>query len=165
MTVPFRPPPLAGFYAGCGTGLPGTDEGTDHTAALIRAREEGFAEGRALGREEGHASGLSEGEAQTRDAIKPELNALHELNAKHGRYDAVAQALRLVLEARATDRAALESDVRGVIAAMLRRLFPLLLSRAAGGEIAALLGEALTERAPERLTLRAHPETLASVAA
>lgn len=59
----------------------------------------------------------------------------------------------------------LEEATRAAIVATLRVLFPTLLERAAGQEIATLLAEALTERAPEALTLRAHPTTLHSVAA
>lgn len=52
-----------------------------------------------------------------------------------------------------------------MLAAALEALFPALLARAAGGEVLALLADALTERATETLTLRAHPDTLAAAQA
>jgi flagellar biosynthesis/type III secretory pathway protein FliH len=155
MTARFRPPPLARFYAG---------DGADHAAALIQAREEGFAEGRALGAREGHTAGRAEGETQTRDAMGPELDALYKSSAKRERYDAVADALRHLITQREADLAAREILVRDVAIAALRTLFPVLLSHAAGPEIAALLAAAVNERGHETLTLRAHPDTLAAVA-
>jgi hypothetical protein len=156
MTTRFRPPPLAEFYMAI------TD---DRAAALNKAREEGYAEGLANGMRRGHAAGLAEGEARTRDAMLPELDALQENSAKRDWYESVALTLRRLLQARESDLTALENSVREVAAASLGTLFPVLLSRAAGAEIAALVGDALAERAPEILTLRAHPDTLAAVAA
>jgi len=89
---------------------------------------------------------------------------LRENIAKRDRRIGVADALRQVLAARDTDRASIERATRETAAAALQTLFPTLLARAAGAEIAALLADALTERAPETLTLRAHPDTLATVA-
>ena len=63
------------------------------------------------------------------------------------------------------DRQALEHATRTAIVAVLRMLFPTLLEQTSGQEIAALLTEELTERAPEALTLRAHPDTLRAVGA
>ncbi|MGD0433291.1 MAG: hypothetical protein ABSA58_19590 [Acetobacteraceae bacterium] len=154
MSLRFRPPPLAGFYEG---------DGADHAAALVEAREQGFAEGREKGLLEGHAAGVADGEARTRGVLLPELDALQESSAKRDRYDAVAFALRQLLEGRERDLAALETNVREVATAALRALFPVLLSHAIGPEIAALVASALAERAPETLTLRAHPDTLAAV--
>ena len=156
MSLRFRPPPLAGFYAG---------GDADHAAALVEAREQGFAEGHATGLLEGRAAGLADGATQARDELLPELDALQESSAKRIRYDAVAQSLQRLIGERASDLAALESAVREVATAALRTLFPVLLNRAAGAEIAAILADALAERAPETLILRAHPDTLAAVAA
>ena len=55
--------------------------------------------------------------------------------------------------------------MRETAAVALRTLFPTLLASAAGLEIATLLADALAERAPEALVLRAHPDTLATIAA
>jgi flagellar biosynthesis/type III secretory pathway protein FliH len=154
MSLRFRPPPLAGFYEG---------DGADHAAALVLAREQGFAEGHASGAVEAHAAGVAEGEARTRDAMEPELNALQQSSAKREQRDSVAQALRHLLDGREHDLLALEKTVRDVVTVALRALFPVLLSHAAGAEIAALVAVAMTERGHETLTLRAHPDTLAAV--
>jgi flagellar biosynthesis/type III secretory pathway protein FliH len=146
---------LAGFYAA---------PNADYARALADTRELGFAEGRAQGLLEGHAAGHAEGGEEARAALQPDLDALREGCAKHEAQGAVAEALRQVLTARDTDLASLERSVRDIAAATLQTLFPALLSRAAGPEIAALLAGALAERAPEVLTLRAHPDTLAAVA-
>ncbi len=58
------------------------------------------------------------------------------------------------------------SAPRGKVAATaLQALFPTLLATAAGAEIAVMLADVLAERAPETLILRAHPDTLATIAA
>src|ERR1700722_17962588 len=154
MSLRFRPPPLGGFYEG---------SGADHAAALAEAREQGFAEGHAKGVMEGHLAGVADGESRTRDVLLPELDALQESSAKRDRCDAFALALRRLLGERERDLTALEAEVREIASAALRALFPVLLSNAVGAEIAALVTGALVERAPETLTLRAHPETLAAV--
>ncbi|EFH11010.1 hypothetical protein, partial [Teichococcus cervicalis] len=76
-----------------------------------------------------------------------------------------ATALERLLASRAEDRRMLDADLRAALVAALEALFPTLLARAAGGEVAALLAEALTERAADRITLRAHPATLAAMQA
>jgi flagellar biosynthesis/type III secretory pathway protein FliH len=156
MSLRFRPPPLAGFFEG---------DGADHAAALLEARDQGFAEGHAKGVLEGHAAGVADGEARTRGVLLPELDALQESSAKRDRYDTVAVMLRRLLEGRERDLTALEVEVRETVTAALRTLFPVLLSQAIGTEIASLAATALMERTPETLTLRAHPETLAAVSA
>jgi flagellar biosynthesis/type III secretory pathway protein FliH len=156
MSLRFRPPPLAGFYSA---------PDVDNTDALTEARQEGFAEGRTHGMREGHAAGLAEGVEKTRAALQPELDALRETSAKRDRRVGVADALRQVLAARDVDLAVLENAFREAAVAALQKLFPTLLASAAGTEIAALLADALTERTSETLMLRAHPETLATVAA
>jgi len=156
MSNRFRPPPLALFYA---------SPDADHARALAAARDQGFAEGHAQGLVDGHGSGLAEGIAETRTAVQAELEALREICAKREAEGAVADALRRLLAGREADIAALEGAVRELAAVALRTLFPTLLDAAAGTEIARLLADTLADRAPEALTLRAHPGTLVAVAA
>ena len=151
----FVPPAVAAFGVGPDAELAQT---------LAQARDDGFAEGREVGRREGHSAGLHEGEAAATAAHQIEFAALQEMFAKHQATLAVTTALEQVLDARSADRQTLEDTTRIGIVAVLRMLFPTLLEQTAGQEIAALLTEALTDRAPETLTLRAHPDTLRAVA-
>ena len=155
MSRRFVPPAVAAFGGG---------PDADLARTVAQARDEGFAEGRDSGFQAGHAAGMRDGEAAAAAAYQTELAALQEKFAKQQATLAVTEALDRLLAARAEDRAALEDDTRAAILTALRVLFPTLLEQAAGGEIAALLAEALTERAPEALTLRANPATLRSVA-
>jgi hypothetical protein len=150
----FRPPPLAVFY-------PAAD--ADLAVAESATRDLGFAEGHAQGLREGHEAGFVDGAAEARAALQPELDALRDASAKRDRRVGVANALREVLAARDNDVAALERETREIAAAALETLFPTLLAAAAGAEVAAFLANALSERAPAALTLRAHPETLATI--
>jgi hypothetical protein len=97
--------------------------------------------------------------------MQPELDLLRENRARRDRRIGVADTLRQVLAARDTDVALLETAMREAATVALRTLFPTLLASATGTEIAALLATALIERGPETLMLRAHPDTLATVAA
>jgi hypothetical protein len=155
MSRRFRPPPLAGFYI---------EPGSEHATALHEARGQAFADGRADGLLEGHATGFAEGQAKTRAELQAELDTLHETLAKCEKRETIGNAMERLLAVRDVDLAALESTVRDVAVIALRTIFPVLLSRAAGAEIAALLAGALTDRGPEVLTLRAHPETIAALA-
>jgi flagellar biosynthesis/type III secretory pathway protein FliH len=155
MSRRFRPPPLAGFYI---------EPGSEHATALHEARGRAFADGRADGLLEGHATGFAEGQAKTRAELQAELDTLHETLAKCEKRETIGNAMERLLAVRDVDLATLESTVRDVAVIALRTIFPVLLSRAAGAEIAALLAGALTDRVPEVLTLRAHPETIAAVA-
>jgi hypothetical protein len=152
----FHPPPLAGFYA---------SPEADQAQTLAETRDLGFAEGHSAGMQKGYESGFMEGAAETRAALQPELDALRESSGNRERRVGVADALRRVLAARDTDLAAVERASREVAVAALQALFPTLLAKAAGAEIAAMLADALAERAPETLILRAHPDTLATIAA
>jgi len=156
MSRRFQPPPLARFYD--------TTE-VDQVQALNDARATGFAEGSSVGRQQGYEAGFAEGAAETRAALQPELDALRESSANRDRRVGVIDALRQVVATRQADLAALEQASRDVIASVLEALFPTLLAAAAGREIAALLAEALAERAPDSLILRAHPDTLSVIAA
>jgi flagellar biosynthesis/type III secretory pathway protein FliH len=156
MSRRFHPPPLAAFYAS-----PEVDE----AQTLAETRDQGFAEGHSAGLKQGYEAGFMEGAAETRAALQPELDALRESSGNRERRIGVAEALRRVLAARDADLATVERASRELAAAALQALFPTLLASAAGSEIAALLADALAERAPETLILRAHPETLATIAA
>jgi len=155
MTRTFRPPPLAVFYA---------PPDAELARAQAETRDQGFAEGHAKGLREGHEAGFAEGVAEARAALQPELDGLRESSAKRDRRVGVADALRQVLAARDTDLAALERELRETAATALQTLFPTLLQAAVGGEITALLAGALTERSPEALILRAHQDTLDTIA-
>jgi hypothetical protein len=156
MSRRFLPPPLAGFYAS-----PEVDE----AQTMADTRAQGFAEGHSAGRRQGYEAGFMEGAAETRAALQPELDALRESSGNRERRVGVADALRRVLAARDTDLASVERASRELAAAALQALFPTLLATAAGSEIAAMLADVLAERAPETLILRAHPDTLATIAA
>jgi hypothetical protein len=155
MSRRFHPPPLAGFYI---------EPGSEQATALHEARGQAFADGRADGLLEGHATGFAEGQAKTRAELQAELDTLHETLAKCEKRETIGNAMERLLAVRDVDLATLESTVRDVAVIALRTIFPVLLSRAAGAEIAALLAGALTDRVPEVLTLRAHPETIAALA-
>jgi flagellar biosynthesis/type III secretory pathway protein FliH len=155
MSRRFHPPPLAGFYASAEI---------DHARTLAETRDQGFAEGQSAGRTQGYEAGFMEGAAEARAALQPELDVLRESSGNRERRIGVAEALRRVLAEREADLAAVERASREVAISALQALFPVLLARAAGKEIAALLADVLAERAPETLTLRAHPDTLATIA-
>jgi hypothetical protein len=156
MSRRFHPPPLAGFYA---------SPEVDAAQTLADLREQGFAEGQSAGRKQGYEAGFMEGAAETRAALQPELDVLRESSGNRERRVGVADALRRVLAARDADLANVERASRELAAAALQALFPTLLATAAGAEIAAMLADVLAERAPETLILRAHPDTLATIAA
>jgi hypothetical protein len=156
MSRRFHPPPLADFYV---------SPEVDHAKTLVEIRDQGFAEGHGAGLKQGYEAGFMEGSAETKAALQPELEVLRESSGSRERRVGVAEALRRVMAARDTDLAAVERSSREVAAAALQALFPTLLAKAAGMEIAAVLADVLAERAPETLTLRAHPDTLATIAA
>jgi hypothetical protein len=155
MSRRFHPPPLAGFYA-CPE--------VDHAQTLAETREKGYAEGHSAGRKQGYEAGFIEGAAEARAALQPELDVLRESSGNRERRVGVADALRRVLAARDADLATVERASRELAATALQALFPTLLAAAAGPEITALLADVLAERAPETLILRAHPDTLATIA-
>lgn len=156
MSRRFLPPPLTGFYA-----PPEADE----VDTLADIRQQGYAEGHSAGQKQGYEAGFMEGAAETRAALQPELDVLRESSGNRERRVGVADALRRVLAARDADLATVERASREAATAALQALFPTLLATAAGTEIAALLANTLAERAPEQLILRAHPDTLATIAA
>ena len=156
MSRRFLPPPLTGFYA-----LPEPD----HVQTMAETRDQGYAEGHAAGLRQGYEAGFVEGAAEARAALQPELDVLRETSGNRERRIGVADALRRLLVARDADLAVLERASREVATAALQALFPTLLATTAGAEIATLLADVLAERAPETLILRAHPDTLAIIAA
>ena len=156
MSRRFLPPPLTGFYA--------VTE-VDHTQTLAEMRNQGFADGHSVGLKQGYEAGFAEGAAESRAALQPELDVLRESSGNRERRVGVADALRRLLAARDADFATVERASREVATAALQALFPTLLATAAGAEIAVLLADVVAERAPERLVLRAHPDTLATIAA
>ncbi|WP_159999507.1 hypothetical protein [Roseomonas sp. 18066] len=151
---PFHPPAL--------TALVADEDGS--AAARLRAEERIRSTALESGRMRGLEEGLVRGRAEGREAGKAE--AAKEARAELARRGlrgaaAAAEALEQLLERRADDRRMLDADLRAALVAGLQAVFPALLAHAAGGEVAALLAEALTERAGDTITLRAHPATLA----
>lgn len=134
----------------------------DDEAALARAA--GFAEGHASGLLEGRLAGQREGEARAREEAREELAALRGKLAKFEASEGVTGALDRLLAARDETDRDLEAAARTVLVSALRALFPALLASAAGAEVALVVNDALSVRAPEELTLRAHPDTLARLA-
>ncbi|WBV45546.1 hypothetical protein [Pseudoroseomonas cervicalis] len=158
MVRPYHPPSLSALIA--------DEDGT--TAARLAAEERIRAIALETGRQRGLEEGLARGRAEGRLAgrAEAEREAAEEM-ARRGETGAAlaASALERLLAGRAEDRRLLDADLRAALVAALQALFPTLLARAAGGEVAALLAEALTERAADRITLRAHPATLAAMQA
>ncbi|ONG48353.1 hypothetical protein BKE38_22055 [Pseudoroseomonas deserti] len=151
---PFHPPALTALIA--------DEDGS--AAARLRAEERIRSTALEAGRMRGLEEGLALGRAEGREAGKAE--AAKEARAELARRGlrgaaAAAEALEQLLARRAEDRRMLDADLRAALVAGLQAVFPALLARAAGGEVAALLAEALTERAADTITLRAHPATLA----
>jgi hypothetical protein len=156
MSRRFLPPPLTGFYA-----APDADE----AQTLAETRNQGFADGHSAGLKQGYEAGFMEGAAESWAALQPELDVLRQSSGNRERRVGVADALRRVLAARDADLATVERASREVATAALHTLFPTMLATAVGAEIAVLLADVLAQRAPERLILRAHPDTLATIAA
>ncbi|HEX2940348.1 MAG TPA: hypothetical protein VHO91_04815 [Rhodopila sp.] len=140
-------------------------EGPRYEAACERAqaREDGFTEGLRAGREEGYAAGVRQGEEQATAAYQIELSKLHAEYARQHTIEVILGALQQLLHSREETRLALEAAARAVIQSALRSLFPVLLASAAGQEIAALIEETVRERGTIGVTVRAHPDTIASV--
>ncbi len=136
---------------------------SDAAFEVARAREEGYAEGLRIGRHEGHLAGLRQGEERAGETYRTELGKLREAYSQQHSIEVVRSALQELLAAREEARHDLEAAARMAIVAALRTLFPTLLAQAAGQEIAALVTEAMSERGVEAVTLRAHPDTIASV--
>jgi len=131
-------------------------------AAVEAARANGLAEGQARGWSEGRESGLREGETKARGELQQRIAALElDLTAARGTH-AVGESLARLLASRDADRAAMEAECRSAIAAALRVLFPALLARGFGEEVAGLVTEALSLRQAERIVARAHPQTAAA---
>jgi flagellar biosynthesis/type III secretory pathway protein FliH len=136
---------------------------SDAAFEVARAREEGYAEGLRIGRHEGHLAGLRHGEERAGETYRAELSKLREAYFEQHSIEVVRSAFQELLAAREEARRDLEAATRVAIVGALRTLFPTLLAQAAGQEIAALVTEALSERGVEGVTLRSHPETIASV--
>jgi len=158
MLRPFQPPSLLVLAA--------EEDGSaaERLRSEERIRATAMEAGRRLGLEEGLARGRSEGHAEGRAEAERVLRAEMEQRSRQGAA-AAAAALEALLTRRAEDRRLLDTELRATVVAVLETLFPVLLARAAGGEVVALLAAALTERAADTITLRAHPETLAAAQA
>ncbi|MDJ0390352.1 hypothetical protein QMO56_19755 [Roseomonas sp. E05] len=158
MLRPFQPPSLLALVA----------EEDGSAAARLRAEERiratALEAGRQRGLEEGLERGRAEGQAAGRAEAERALQAEMTQRSRQGAA-AAAAALEALLARRAEDRRLLDTDQRAAVVAVLEALFPVLLARAAGGEVVALLAAALTERAADTITLRAHPDTLAAAQA
>lgn len=131
---------------------------------LSRIRSEAMALGQAAGWAEGHASGLAEGLARGGELAEARIADLTALAAGAPARGAIAAAIAELHALLPRALAETERRATEALEAALRHLFPVLLARAAAGEIAALARAALIEHAGE-LTLRAHPDTLPALAA
>jgi flagellar biosynthesis/type III secretory pathway protein FliH len=156
MSRRFIPPSVATFLDG---------PLSDTARSIAAARDESYAEGLANGRREGHAAGLREGISQSQEARALEMANLENDFAKQHAVGCVLAAFEKLLAAQDTTRHTLERETLDVMIAALRALFPLLLARAQGAEIAALVCEALSEHRSERVSLRASPDTIGLVKA
>ncbi|PHK93699.1 hypothetical protein CR162_17070 [Pseudoroseomonas rhizosphaerae] len=153
MARPFQPPSLYALLA--------DEDGTAaaRLAAEERIRAQAHEAGRQRGLEEGLARGRGEGEAAGRARLEQDMQAALALHAQRGAA-AAAAALEALLRQRDEERLRQDAHLRGLVAAALEAVFPVLLARAAGGEVAALLAAALAEREADGITLHAHPATL-----
>ncbi|MFC3126156.1 hypothetical protein ACFOD4_13895 [Pseudoroseomonas globiformis] len=155
MMRPYQPPSLLALIS--------DEDGTTASRMLAeeRIRSAAFAAGRQQGLEEGLRLGREEGLVVARGEAERDLQA--EL-LKRGQQGAAAcaAALQALLSRRDEDRRALDAALRAALGAALQAVFPVLMSRAVGSEVAALAVAALTERGEDMLTLHAHPDTLAA---
>ncbi|MFC7611437.1 FliH/SctL family protein [Teichococcus aestuarii] len=151
---PFQPPPLRVLIAD-------EDGSTAALAAEERIRLQALELGRQRGFEEGMARGRSEGEAASRALAEQAMQAALATRGQQGAV-AASEALQALLKRRAEDRRQLDAELRAALVAALEAVFPVLLAHAAGGEVAALLAQALTERGTDTITLQAHPDTLSA---
>jgi flagellar biosynthesis/type III secretory pathway protein FliH len=153
---PFTPPSLQALIA--------NEDGTAAARLLSDERIRAVAE--ASGRREGFAEGLAQGRAESLATARATAGReMQEEMARRGLQGAAAaaEALQTLFAWREADRRGLDADLRAALVAALQVVLPGLLARAAGGEVAALLAQALTERAADTITLRAHPATLAEM--
>jgi flagellar biosynthesis/type III secretory pathway protein FliH len=155
MRRPYQPPSLLTLISG--------EDGSSAARLLAeeRIRNTALAAGRQQGFEEGQRQGREEGIAVARAEAERNLQVELAQRAQQGAA-AASSALKALLAQRQADRAALDVDLRLTLRAALNTLFPVLMARAMGEEVTALLTTALTERQSDVLTLRAHPDTLAA---
>ena len=153
MMRPFMPPPLASLGLGGDANGHGADQ-RQVQAAFQAGRAQGLEEGRAQGRKEGLAAGqqqgLSQAEAHSAERERQGLGALN-------------NALASLLANREADRQAMDAAGRAALAALLDLVAPTLLASGLGAELQAVLAEALERRGTDKVTLRAHPKTLAAL--
>ena len=154
MTRPFIPPQIDALTDGEGAlAARAMAEERISAAAFEAGHARGLAEGMARGRQEGIAAGREEAERSAQAAA-----AARERDGTK----VVEAALAALLAARAEDRRAIDAEARATLVAALSALAPTLLNGSVGGELAALIGEALESRGSETVVLRAAPETLAA---
>jgi hypothetical protein len=156
MSRRFIPPPAAAFGQGVEA---------EQAQGLVRARDEAYAEGHAAGLAAGLETGRQEGMAAVREECAAALEEARAEATRRTTETDLAAALERMGAARAADLTALEDGLRQTLSATLRSLFPVLMTHAAGMELQRLIADTLTERAPETLLLRAHPDALAHLTA
>lgn len=154
MTRPFIPPQIDALVEGEGAlAARALAEERISAAAFEAGHARGLAEGMARGRQEGIVAGREEAERNAQAAA-----AARERNGTK----VVEAALAALLAARTEDRRAIDAEARAALAAALGVLAPTLLNGSMGGELAALIAEALENRGSETVVLRAAPATLAA---
>ena len=152
----FVPPPVQSFAP---------PSPVEETNQLDTARNVGFQEGYLAGQRAGHAEGVAEGERLARERFNQEAAELRETIETLSSCNTVAGALAQLMEARNADRRMLELDTRAAMITALEIIFPTLIMHGSGPELVALIGDALTTRAGEQISVLAAPETIEAIKA
>lgn len=153
---PFLPPSLDILASGNDT--------AERISAEDRIRDTAFEAGRQRGFEEGQTAGLEEGQRIGRTEGRVQAEVAFAARERDGASAAAASFAKL-LAAREQDRCALDAEMRATLTAALQALMPALSARAEGVEAIAVAAEALRDRAPEVLAIKACPATLAAMQA
>ena len=124
-----------------------------------------FHEGYVAGQHAGFTAGVAEAEEKARIELERQAALMRAELDERLAHDAAAIAFEKLLAQRAADLRGLEHEVREAIAAALTLLFPTMFEHAAGQELIALIGDALTARTPEHITVKASPETITAITA
>jgi len=150
----FVPPPIDAFE-------PIMEAG--EVDALGAVRDAAYHEGFTAGRRAGHSEGFGQAEAQTRAAWAKDVAEWRGKFEEQTICNTVSQGLAQLLAARSADYLTLTRETRAVIANALELLFPTLMAHALGGELLALIQDALTARASEEVVVRGAAETIAAI--
>jgi len=134
-------------------------------ALLAPIREAAFRDGYSEGQRVGHAAGVTDGAAQARAEMEETIAILRAALDQQSASDNVGIAVTQLLDMRNADILLIESRIRAALAAAVDILFPSLMAHTIGPDLARLVGDALTDRSPDTLTIRASGETIGCLAA